>query len=75
MEAKFTQSRSDMHWSLYAGEDGFVRWGGYDDQNWWENVAKSDHARTRVGKATGRAFVIDFDTCQVEVREPATGAA
>lgn len=68
--AEFSQSRNDMYWKLYAGPDGFIRWGGYDDANWWDNVSKAAHARQRTGKETGRVFTIDFDTGFVSI-EPA----
>lgn len=63
--ASFSQSRNDMHWQLYAGEDGFIRWSGYDDRNWWENVSHTD--RTRIGKVTGRTFRLDHKSCEVEI--------
>jgi hypothetical protein len=69
MQAEFTSLGRDLYWKVYAGTDGFVRWGGYDDRNWWDNVAPTDHARTRFGKATGRRFVIDFATGAVTVSE------
>lgn len=68
--ATFDQHRNDLNWTLYAGEDGFIRWGGYDDANWWNNVSKSEAVRTRVGKVTGRVFVLDHATGTVEIREP-----
>jgi hypothetical protein len=41
-----------------------VRWSGYNDRNWWENVAPSDQARIRKTKC-GRTFEIDFKTNEV----------
>ena len=67
LEAEFSQSRNDMHWSIYAGEDGFVRWGGYDDDYWWDKVSPTDSARNRVGKVTGRTYRLDHETCAVEI--------
>jgi len=72
--ASFDQLRNDLYWKLYAGEDGFIRWTGYDDRNWWDNVSPTDHARNRVGKVTGRVFRLDHHTSQVEIL-PATVAA
>lgn len=66
-KAEFDQSRNDMYWSLYAGEDGRIRWIGYDDANWWNTVAPTDHARKRVGKVTGRTFVLNHETGEVTV--------
>lgn len=70
MEATFDQLRNDLYWKVYAGEDGFIRWTGYDDRNWWENVAPTDAARTRVGKVTGRVFRLDHSSGRVEVTSP-----
>lgn len=72
VQAKFGQSRNDMYWSLYAGEDKFIRWGGYDDAYWWQNVAPTDAWRTRVGDATKRTYILDPDTSTVLIVEPAT---
>lgn len=65
--ASFSQLRNDLYWSLYAGEDGMIRWTGYDDANWWDRVSKTDAARKRVGKVTGRTFVLNCDTGEVTV--------
>lgn len=65
--ATFSQSRNDLYWSHYAGEDGTIRWSGYDDKNWWDNVSPTDAARKRVGKVTGRTFVLNHDTGHVTV--------
>lgn len=65
--ATHTQLSNDLYWKVYAGEDGFVRWFGYNDRNWWDNVAPLEHTRTRVGKVTGRKFTIDFTTGEVTV--------
>ena len=74
LQAEFSQSRSDLHWRVWAGEDKFIRWAGYDDRNWWQNVATQESKRVRVGPSTGRVFTIDFDTGLVTV-ETARGAA
>lgn len=66
-EAKFSQSNNDLHWSLYAGDDGTIRWTGYDDRYWWENVSPTDLARKRVGKVTGRTFVLNHETKHVTI--------
>lgn len=67
LEATFNQSRNDLYWSVWGGEDGTIRWSGYDDGNWWDNVSKTDHARKRVGKVTGRTFVLNHDSGEVTV--------
>jgi hypothetical protein len=42
----------------------FVRWQGYNDANWWVNVAPTEQARVRK-MPCGRMFEIDFKTCEV----------
>ena len=70
LTAKFSQNRNDMHWSVFTLEDGFIRWGGYDDAYWWDNVSKCDHARTRTGEKSGKVYAIDFTTGEVWVTTP-----
>lgn len=70
MIAEFSQSRNDLHWSIYTSEDGFIRWGGYDDANWWDNVSNTDHAMNRVGPKSGRVYRIEFDTRVVTILTP-----
>lgn len=65
--ANFTQSRNDLYWTFWGGDDGTIRWFGYDDANWWQNVSKADHARKRVGAVTGRTFVLNHDNGEVAV--------
>lgn len=57
--ALFSQSHSDMHWRLYDLDDGYIRWAGYDDSNWWEDVSKTDHFRNRVGPTSGRTYTLN----------------
>lgn len=68
-KAEFDQHRNDMSWRFYAGEDGTIRWSGYDDSNWWNNVSPTDHARNRVGKVTGRTYRLDHETNEIEISE------
>lgn len=70
--ATFDQHRNDMCWSLHAGEDGTIRWIGYNDGNWWKNVSATDAARQRVGKVTGRVFTLDHRTNEVTIAEART---
>lgn len=70
--AEFNQSRNDLYWKLWAGPDKFIRWTGYDDSNWWDNVSPTEHARTRKGEVTGRTFTIDFETGEVTITDPLT---
>lgn len=65
VNAKFESLGRDLYWSHYDVRDGFIRWTGYDDRNWWENVAPA--RRDRVGEKTGRTYRINYDTNVVEV--------
>lgn len=65
--ASFEQLRNDLYWTFWGGEDGTIRWTGYDDANWWNNVSHTDHARKRVGKVTGRTFVLNPESNLVTV--------
>ena len=66
-KANFTKIRNDMYWSILDPQDGFIRWSGYDDGYWWDNVSKSDRACARIGEITGRIFIIDFNSGDVTI--------
>jgi hypothetical protein len=66
-KAKFSYMGRDLYWKLYDHKDGFIRWSGYDDANWWNNVAPK--VRDRVGPETGRTYRIDFESDTVEIIE------
>lgn len=72
-KARFSQSRNDMYWSIYAGDAGFVRWTGYDDDYWWKNIAPSKNWQKRTAK-DGRVFTLNPVTCDVTI-EPAPAAS
>lgn len=65
--ASFSQSRNDMYWTLYARPDGTIRWTGYDDSFWWDNVSKGDQFRKKVGPVSGRVYTLDPATNEVTV--------
>ncbi len=67
LQANFSQSRNDMHWSIYSLDDGRIAWAGYDDSNWWDNVSPTDAARNRIGKVTGLTYRLNHETNEVEV--------
>lgn len=67
MQSNFTQLRNDLYWSVYAGEDSNIRWSGYDDLYWWDNVAQTDAARKRIGAVTRRTFVLNHESGYVAV--------
>lgn len=66
--AKFNTSRNDLFWSYHHYTDALVwlklDWYGYNDQNWWDNVAPTKEARAKVGQ-DGKTYLIDFHTCEV----------
>lgn len=61
--ARFEQIRNDMFWTIYDIESGkFIRWQGYDDAYWWQNVSKSDQfrirGRYRLDPITNKVFIL-----------------
>ena len=64
-KAEFQCLGNDLYWKFYDPQDGFIRWVGYDDDNWWQNVAPK--RRDRIGEVSGRTYRINFDTNEVEV--------
>lgn len=67
LEAEFSQSRNDLYWKVFDQQDKFVRWAGYDDDFWWENVAKDPKRFTRVGAVSGKTYYLDPHTSKVTV--------
>lgn len=65
LKAIFSQSRSDMYWKIHTLEDGYVRWVGYDDSYWWDNVAPTEHFRVSQGKS-GAKFRLNPETNDVD---------
>lgn len=65
VKAKFSYMARNLYWRHYDRQDGFIKWSGYDDANWWNNVAP--HRRDQKGAVTGRTYRIDFNTDTVEV--------
>ena len=65
-EAKFSQSRNDMNWSHWDSFDGFVRWTGYDDAYWWENISVKPEWRIRVMES-GKSYELNPETGEVFV--------
>lgn len=67
--ADFDQSRNDLSWKLWAGDDKFIRWSGYDDSYWWDNVSPTPGFRERKGAVTGRTFRLDPETNEVTIEQ------
>ena len=48
MQARFQQLRNDLFWEVFDSEQGkSIKWMGYDDSYWWNNVAKSEQFQVR----------------------------
>ena len=48
MQARFQQLRNDLFWEVFDREqDKFIKWMGYDDSYWWNNVANSEQFQVR----------------------------
>lgn len=69
-QAEFRIYRNDMFWDFHKidCDNGFefvkVKWTGYNDDYWWNNVATTEEAQVRVG-SNGRKYRINFRTCEV----------
>ena len=72
-KAEFQALGNDLYWKLYDTHDGFIRWAGYDDANWWQNVAP--FYRDKIGGRSGLTYRINFDTREVEVLLDAEAAS
>jgi hypothetical protein len=48
MQARFQRLRNDLFWEIFDREqDKFIKWMGYDDSFWWNNVANSEQFQVR----------------------------
>lgn len=68
-KAEHSQLSNDLFWrysffDLLTGDFVTIRWQGYNDSFWWNNVAPTDQARVRKG-SNGRQYKIDFNTNKV----------
>jgi hypothetical protein len=66
-QARFEQLSNDLYWRVYDGQC-FIRWTGYDDVYWWNNVATQDSWRRRTG-SDGRVYTLDPNTDTVCVAD------
>jgi len=69
MKARFEQSRNDLYWDIYDLDDGFVRWTGYNDDYWWNNISVTEGFKKRTGKVTGRIYELNIETGDVTIKE------
>lgn len=67
-KARFSVYGRDLYWSFFDKDDGFIRWNGYDDGFWWNNVASGNQFRRRTGDS-GRVYVLDPDSDRVIIEE------
>ena len=71
--AEFRISRNDMFWSCCIHDwDGetfefyHIKWSGYNDANWWDNVSeKASIAACKGDKGTEKKFKLDYKTLDV----------
>lgn len=57
--ATHSQLGRDLYWSLFIPAEGrTLRWIGYDDANWWDNVCPLDQFRNQTGQ-TGKVYRLD----------------
>lgn len=72
-KVEFNRMGNDLFWNFHKfietdkGYEYFnAEWDGYNDSNWWENVAPFETIRTIKGdKGTEKVFQINFSTCEV----------
>ncbi len=62
-KARFQQLSNDLFWEVFDGEK-FIKWQGYNDAYWWDNVAKSDTFQVRGN------FRLDPETDIVTITAP-----
>ena len=62
--AKCNQLGRDLYWSIcHSNFDEILRWSGYNDAYWWNNVAPSEQFQIREHK--GKFYKLDPETDQV----------
>ena len=48
MNARFQKLYNDLFWEIFDREqDEFIKWQGYNDSFWWNNVANSEQFQVR----------------------------
>ena len=48
MKARFEQIRNDLFWRYWDNEERkTIKWSGYNDSFWWDNVSKTDQFQVR----------------------------
>ena len=57
------QLSNDLYWAFYRSGHSTLRWSGYNDAYWWNNVAKSDGFQIR--QNGGHTFKLNPATNEV----------
>lgn len=48
MNARFQKLYNDLFWEIYdSKQQKLIKWSGYNDDYWWQNVAVSDQFQIR----------------------------
>ena len=71
-KAEFDSYFNDLFWKVtffdFTGKAEYFKaeWVGYNDDNWWNNVAPSKKRQIITGdRGTKMTLEIDFETCKV----------
>ena len=81
--AKASQYRNDIYWEFvtpitFKGKNlkvvggEILKWVGYDDENWWNNVANQESTKQRTDKL-GNIWEINFTSTRVKLVKKAIG--
>ncbi len=69
IKANFSQLGNDLFWSHYDKDDKSIKWSGYNDEYWWNNVSCSSNFKFRLGKITNRYYCLDAKTNDITITE------
>ena len=69
--ATFSSIGKNMYWLADFPQDGTIRWVGYDDKYWWNNISEKDEFRIRTGPATGNTYKLNPQNNIVTITEKA----
>lgn len=64
MIAEFSKSQNDLFWKYRLPTGEIIRWSGYDDTNWWNNVSETDRFRNKQD-SNGNIYRLDPNTDEV----------
>ena len=74
MKAEFSSLGRDLFWKLpileyYGNSNAYfeiLRWTGYDDANWWNNVSNKEQFQIK-GAKNGKKYKLNPETNEVEI--------